>query len=356
MSQNLDTHFFLGSNSGIGFYSLYDKFTDPEKDRLYILKGGPGCGKSTFMRRIAAAAQDEGLDVEYIHCSGDPDSLDAVYIPRLRIGYVDGTAPHVIEPVFAGAADNYVNLGAFYDTDALYGKKSEIISLNRRYKALYSRAYRLISAGAAAQDGKAVPLSEEVILAATKRARGIITREIKPLEKKRGKTSYRFLSALTCKGYVSDFDTVNALAERVCVLDNEFGLASLITEAVASAAEERGYDTIRCLDPISPDITEHVIIPELSLALISSCTRAPYGGPCYRHLRLDAPVTRSMKKSARNDLRTARKLSDMMFSEAAKILSEAKELHDQLEQIYNPHVDFEGVKRLADEHIAALFG
>ena len=102
MSYNLETHFFLGSNAPGGFVSLYNKFVDSEKDKLNIIKGGPGCGKSTFMRRIADAAIANGLSVEKICCSGDPDSLDAIYIPYLRLGYVDGTAPHIMEPVFAG--------------------------------------------------------------------------------------------------------------------------------------------------------------------------------------------------------------------------------------------------------------
>ena len=41
------------------------------------------------------AAEKKGLEVEYILCSGDPDSLDGVYIPALRLGYADGTAPHL---------------------------------------------------------------------------------------------------------------------------------------------------------------------------------------------------------------------------------------------------------------------
>ena len=91
--------FFLGANSGGGFFSLYDQLGRPEDTYdLIVLKGGPGVGKSTMMKAIGAAAEKRGLDVEYIRCSGDPDSLDAVQIPQLKTAAVDGTAPHVIEP------------------------------------------------------------------------------------------------------------------------------------------------------------------------------------------------------------------------------------------------------------------
>lgn len=87
--------FFLGANAPTGFYSLYDQMLDPHKARrIFLLKGGAGCGKSSLMKRAAAALEDVGEPVEYIRCSGDPDSLDAVIFPNLGAAVVDATAPH----------------------------------------------------------------------------------------------------------------------------------------------------------------------------------------------------------------------------------------------------------------------
>lgn len=93
------THFFLGANSAEGFYGLYDQLLDAKLYDLIILKGTPGCGKSTFMRRVAAALEERGLETVYIHCSGDPDSLDGVIAPAIRTAIVDGTAPHGTAPL-----------------------------------------------------------------------------------------------------------------------------------------------------------------------------------------------------------------------------------------------------------------
>ena len=68
------THFFLGANSAEGFCGLYEQLLDAKLYDLIILKGGPGCGKSTFMRRTAAAMEERGLESVYIHYLGDPDS------------------------------------------------------------------------------------------------------------------------------------------------------------------------------------------------------------------------------------------------------------------------------------------
>ena len=88
------TQFFLGANSAEGFYGLYEQLLDAKLYDLIILKGGPSCGKSTFMRRTTAAMEERGLESVNIHCSGDPDSLDGVIFPAIVTAIVDGTAPH----------------------------------------------------------------------------------------------------------------------------------------------------------------------------------------------------------------------------------------------------------------------
>lgn len=86
--------YFLGGNTPAGFYSLYHQLSDPARMRaLYIIKSGPGSGKSSLMRRVERRLQTAGLETEEVLCSGDPDSLDAVIVPALRAAIVDGTAP-----------------------------------------------------------------------------------------------------------------------------------------------------------------------------------------------------------------------------------------------------------------------
>lgn len=135
-------HYFLGANTSEGFYSLYHEFCPAERGVfLWVIKGGPGCGKSSFMKKIGAAAEETGLDVEYLQCSADPQSLDGVYIPQWREGYVDGTSPHVCEARFPGACSAYLDLGQFYDRAGLTAHADEIQKLNLQYTAAYHEAY-----------------------------------------------------------------------------------------------------------------------------------------------------------------------------------------------------------------------
>ena len=141
------TNFFLGANSGSGFQNLFSEIMDPETAfDIMILKGGPGVGKNTFMREIGRTMEQAGADVEYLWCSGDPDSLDGVVLPELRCAVVDGTSPHVVEPRYPAAVDRYVDLGRFYDLAAAKASAGEVKARTHQYQSAYVRAYRCLRA------------------------------------------------------------------------------------------------------------------------------------------------------------------------------------------------------------------
>ena len=347
------SRFFLGANSKNGFVSLYDNFTNPAAgDFMWVIKGSPGCGKSTFMKRLGAAAVAVGLRTEYILCSGDPDSLDAVYFPEKRLAYVDGTAPHVVEAKYPGAASLYLDLGRFLDADALAPKLSEIAALNRRYQALYADAYRQLSAGAALLPKNFPNLQAmDTQRKLEKKLDGLSARELRKLGKS-GTQTRRFLSARSCQGTVFLTDTVAALCDRVWILDNELGLAHEFLSGLAGRAQKLGYDLILCPDPLEPEKTEALLLPEAGLAFLAADKNFSYPGKIYRHLRLDALLQLPSKEKTL--LRQRRRESALLFAAAERSLAEAKALHDELEAVYRPHVDFNGLNGLVDAHIRKL--
>lgn len=355
MSDNTITRYFLGANSAQGFYSLYDGFAKPEDGVfLYVIKGGPGCGKSSFMKRIGARADCAGLDVEYIHCSGDPDSLDAVLIPELGVAYADGTAPHVLDPPFPAAGGAYLDLGSFYNTAALRPQLESIMSLNRRYKAKYAESYALLSAAGSVTLRPAPELmTEETELAARRRARSLMGREL-GRGSGSGRAHLRFISAISCDGSVFFESTVSELCPRVCELDNELGFAQACLDECLACALSRGYDVTVCPDCLTPEKTQALLIPEAGLALLCVNRRCRWQGEVYRHIRLDALADAETLRRVRPSLRTAEKLRTALITEAEKKLAGAKSLHDELEGVYNPHVYFDGVYELVEKHAEKL--
>ena len=357
MEQTNAARFFLGANAKTGFYSLYDSFTNPASgDFLWVIKGGPGCGKSSFMRRIAAAAQDAGQPVETILCSGDPDSLDAVYLPAQRVAYVDGTAPHVIEPRYPGADSRYLDFSRFLNVEALRPCLPEITELNRRYKALYAAAYAQLAAAASLLPRNSPDIcTDDIMHTLARRTDALASRELRPLKKASAATR-RFLSAWSCKGRITLTETLSAYCERLYVLDNGLGLGNIALERLAAQASARGYDIILCYDPLEPEKLEALLLPEIRLSFLAEEGPEMISALSCRRARLDALAVRTLTPEARRALRQRKKESRALLSSAAATLAQAKALHDELEAVYRPHVDFSGADALAEEHIRRLLG
>ena len=113
--------------------------------QMYLIKSGPGCGKSTLMKRLARAAEQRGELTQRIHCASDPDSLDGVILPGQHRAIVDATAPHVVEPDAPGADEVVVSLYHTIDAEKLHQCTDEVKALFARNALLRSRAARYIA-------------------------------------------------------------------------------------------------------------------------------------------------------------------------------------------------------------------
>lgn len=349
MAATPQVRFFLGANSPTGFYSLYDQLIDLDRAQaLYLLKGGPGCGKSTLMRSVGQRLEEAGHPVEYIQCSGDPDSLDAIVDHQLGAAIVDATAPHVVEPTCPGALERYVNLGDCYDEAALKPMRHQLVDAMAGYKDCYRRAYRCLTAAAEIRaDLRALLETPALERRMVRRARGILSRECKQTGGQAGTSVQRFLGAVCCQGRVCNFSTVEALCQRVYVLCDTYGLGHPLLSTLAAGAMAAGYDVIVCPDPTQPDRMSHVLIPALSLGFVSSPPEQPYTGRSYRRLRLDAMADGEVLRHSRARLRFSRKIAAALTDEAVEAMAQAKEMHDHLETLYHPHVDFDRVEAIA---------
>lgn len=340
------TNFFAGANSGEGFRNLFSEMVDIENTYDFmVLKGGPGVGKNTFMREIGRTMEAAGTPVEYLWCSGDPDSLDGVVLPELRCAVADGTSPHVIEPQYPAAVDRYVDLGRFYDLTAAKAGAEEVKTHTHAYKAAYVRAYHSLKAArqveldAVASVGRAFDAAR-----LDHRIRGVIARELRSKGNQEGKTIRRFLGSITHKGYIWRYDSVDVLCPKIYEFVDSWGLAGTALARLHEAAVGKGWDTIICPSPEDPARMEHLLIPGLGLAFVTSRPGMSYGKKPYRRIRLDAMTSELDGKSR---LRFQARMTALLREEAVAALKDAKQNHDALESVYNPYVDFDGVRALA---------
>ncbi|ARK30609.1 PRK06851 family protein [Halalkalibacter krulwichiae] len=347
-------NYYAGGNTAKGFYSLYDNALQ-DLERIFILKGGPGTGKSSLMKTVGEEMVNKGLDIEFLHCSSDNNSIDGVIIPQYKIGIVDGTAPHVIEPKAPGIIDEYVNLSVAWDRTKLLPYKNEIFELNKAIFEKFQTAYHTFAAALKAHDDieeiyinnmdfdEANKLTEELI----QQFYGEKTKE------KISTVKHRFLGAATPKGAVDFIQNLTEDIEKRYFIKGRAGSGkSTMLKKIAAAGEEKGYDVevYHCgFDPHSLDM---VILRELGVAIFDSTAPHEY----FPNRETDEIVDMYQRciaqgtdeKFADDIARTTKPYKDKM-KEGVSYLAEAKELRDQLEAYYIEAMDFSKVDQLKQE-------
>ena len=254
---------FPGNNSIRGFHSFYRSGLSG-MERICILKGGPGTGKSSLMRCVAEYFSERGVDVELWQCSSDNDSLDGVLIPAYKTALIDGTPPHGMDPVYPGVREEIWDLGVFWDGDILRKKGSEIIALTDRITATFGSAYETLKE-AGEWDSKLLALrqGEE----SEERAKAFAE---KILGASRGRQRHLFAAAVTPCGVVDHTLDLCAEISRRCFLRGKRGLGQQkYMEILADTAVKREVPVDIYHGHLDPDEIVLLIFPTLDLSVAS---------------------------------------------------------------------------------------
>ncbi len=353
---NIVSKYFLAANSCEGFVSTFSKCYDANNGwRAYIIKGGPGTGKSSFMKYFVARAMDNNIKAELCPCSSDPDSLDAVIFPQKKLVLLDGTAPHTVDPAYPGVCEQIINLGDYWSAQKLSGVSDTIIKLTDKNKLLHKAAARYLQAA-----GNLITDNLKISDACTDKEKALtyaknLCRKYIPITDRKGKEWERFLCGITPRGVISYSRT--ALAQDKCIIiKDDYGSASeIIIKTLRDYALMAGYEIFSIKNSFLPSkLYDAVIIPELSLSIIREYD--------FQHLTTDIRrihsrrfiKTKSLSKSHER-LKFNKKVINELLLSAIELLREAKSVHDDLEKQYIKAMDFNSVALLAEKLANSIF-
>ena len=347
---------FLAANSCEGFVSKFASCYNPNDNwKVYIIKGGPGTGKSSFMRFIAKKAEENNLKCIYCPCSSDPDSLDGVILPQKKTFILDGTSPHTLDPKYPGVCEEILNFGEFWDSEKLKGK-AEIIKITNQNKALHATVSRYLQAV-----GQLLLDNYKTALSSTQKSN--VERFAKKLCKdyiqKSDTTPYEwlgFIGGISPKGLISFPGTIESSCEKLIIIKDKYHACSnIIMEEIRKAALENGHEIITLKNPFLPSlITDHIIIPKLSLAFVTENDFIKFASETRRIHARRFELTKQLHQS-KERLKFNKKASNYLLDCAYSTLSEAKAVHDILESHYINAMNFDKLKEFAEKFCKKIF-
>ncbi len=350
---------FAAANSADGFRNYYGEiFTDARVDRLYIIKGGPGTGKSRFMREVAHRARACGYAVTEYLCSSDSSSLDGLLLTREgfpALGFLDGTAPHLREPVLPGVQDEMINLGQFWDSRLLAGQRDTVRRLKEAKAAAYGRAYAYLNgvgAVARAVEGLLSPCVREEGL------EGLAGRLLRRVPSTRAfEVTPALRRAVSMGGEVTlhcfEEAAVNA-GGCIAVAEEHYGLGGRLTASLLRLSEARRHRVWVSYDPILPDKADGLYYPDAGLCVLVGHAEIPEGGTV-RALSLRRYTHPEALREVRGELRRAAALKSKLTDAALHSLQQASALHFELERIYSAAMDFRAKEAFTADFLETIF-
>ena len=296
-------HYFLSANSSVGFFNNYNFLNSTKAPSFtYILKGGPGTGKSTLLKTIGKHFSKSGYAMEFFHCSSDPQSLDGIRLVDFNISIVDGTSPHEMNTNIPLVDSKIINLEQFIDKNVdKFANKIKHYTLKK--KEHYNLAYKNLKAIGVLYDiATAKQIKESVVKKHTRKILkdlDLSSRKIKGEERK------VFLSAT---GHEQCFLKSNNY-QRIITLNLEQSYSPLVFENLAREIVKRGYDITTILSPLTPNIVEGIVINRRNTIITTKTPSLPLC-PCLKNIEILETLLGEVKEHLALAIKTHKKIEN----------------------------------------------
>ncbi len=332
-----ENSYFIGANTPRGFAYADDALLDETRyTKLYIIKGGPGTGKSSMMKKCREHFEALGAETESYYCSSDPDSLDAVIIKKngKAFAIADGTAPHALDAALPGTVSEVVNLGEYWNSPMLEEKRSFIAETSAKKTLAFELSKRYLSSAA--------EIAELLRKTAAKgfkaqKAQKYIRRLISSLPRQRSAAEKRTVitTAISMKGAfrLPTFDR----AETVIAISDLAHIAPLFLDLLSQELEKAGHSQYISYSPLG-EMTE-IYLPVADISFVPLQNETVYD----RTIRLPRFADKEYFSSCTAKRRFNERCLLEMLNGALVSLSEAKEYHFALEDIYVNAMNFDGI-------------
>ena len=317
--------YYAAANSFSGFKSFFDEVFDRKKfERIFILKGGPGTGKSTLMKKTLQKFSDMGFACDAIYCSSDPESLDGVIIDG-KVAVIDGTAPHETDTRLPGVADEIINLGESWSSEILSKKRVKIEELNEIKKRNYNSAYKYLAFSGNIHDYKFELIKNRFDF---KSAEGLISALLKNYEQSQKSPTKLLISAFSKYGHTRRDFSKNHIKKQYSIM-GKHGEESVFLLLLVDCCKDK-FSYIRFPSPLREDMSDGIYFNDENALFLLNSEKGEL---------IDTSVF--LKGVDAGEIGFLKKTEEALLLKSREAFMRAADAHFLLEDIYKAAMDFD---------------
>lgn len=258
---------FSSSNTNQGFYTFIPELITGLQ-KVYILKGAVGSGKSTFIRLIGEAMSEQGYDVEFWISAADQITPDGVYIPQLQAAVVNGSLPQPIDPQYPAAWETIINLDDYRNRELTEGYRSVINEQVDEFQRYSDKASSTLKNAARIKEQIKKVISGHLNI----EKMGKLTNDIAAaIMENPVREEHYFASAITPAGVINYINEISNDCQKRYILKGPPGSGkSTIINEIALRAKQQGHFMEYYHCGLNIESITMVIIRNLQLALVDA--------------------------------------------------------------------------------------
>lgn len=353
-------HFFLDGNTSKGYVTLVKNIVKTI-NKVYTIKGSLGNEKTKIFKQISENFEKQDLEIYWLHNPSDENKLDGIVIPDKGIAVIDGSARNGIEAKYSNFIERIFDLDEALDKTQLVINKNSIIQMQGEIEQFHEDAYAKFAKGKEIHEQK-----EELYISAMDfdKANKVTAKLAVNLfhdvtvAKEDPIVEQLFFGAATPNGAVNYIDSITSDIKKRYIIKGRSGSGkSTVMRKIAKYAENVGLAVQQFPCGLDPNSLDMIIIPSLSVAIIDGT--APHvidptrpGDEVIDMFELCMDQSIETKFDQRfEDLHVAYKQE---MKEGTRLLQEAKQVRESLEQIYQEAVDSTILTEKINEIIADI--
>lgn len=258
---------FASSNTCQGFHTFVPELIS-KLQNVFVLKGGPGTGKATFIRLLGEELADKGYEIEFWISSVDSMNPEGVFIPQLQAAIINGSGIQAIDPEYPGATGYFINLGEYTEVLPTYQEKQQVMELIDQFARHHQQAITHLQEAARVKENVS---QANIRNMDQERLQGMAKKLLDDMIPDQPGEQHYFASAVTPEGIINYLDESSSRCSRRYILKGPAGWgASGLIAQLAQKACEKGYGVEYYHSGLDCNSLLMVVIPGLELAIIDA--------------------------------------------------------------------------------------